>query len=153
MPARTRSPHDNGVVNIVPRGRRPLRFLVDAAVLVGLVVAIVVALVLSHDQMSTVTRWIFVIALVMTVQGLANTISVPTIDQSGFTIRYGPWTRTIRPERVTSITYQPLTRTFMVRERYTVFGYRLAPPNFVDPDAISNDVREWARTNSVPIRG
>lgn len=137
----------------MPHGRRRVRFLVQAGALLGLACMAAYVLVTLGDELSTVQRLIVWIALFMMVQGLANTISVPVVDPRSFTVRYGPLRRTIRPENVTSVTYQPLTRTFTIRERWTPFGYRLAPSDFVDPEGISRAVRTWAENNSVRVHG
>lgn len=80
---------DVGGVNVVPHDRRPTRFVLEASALLALLSMAVVGLAHFGSESSTATRALLAVAVVMIVRSLANTISVPMVDRSSFTIRAG----------------------------------------------------------------
>jgi hypothetical protein len=140
-------------VKLVPAGRRPGRFAVEFLGLAGLVGLCVGVGLRWWGELNVVTGLLLLAGFAAGLVNLANVSSVPEVDEAHFEVRYGPWTRTIRPERVAWIRFQGPTRTFVVRERGRLLSYRFAPVSFVDGDGLTKRTRQWAKTHSVTIRG
>lgn len=140
-------------MRLVPSGRRPGMFLAEFLGTLVLLLLCLVVIAVFRDSFSLIALALFGLGIPVTALYLGNLISVPEVDDAAFVVRYGPWTRRIRPERVKRVRIGGFLPVIHVLESGRPMSYRIGLGTFTDGDGLARAVRSWAAANGVTVVG